>query len=636
MTKRKSTKRALLLSALSLLMCVSMLVGSTFAWFTDSVTSAGNIIKSGTLDVTMEWADGKESPDSAAWADASKGAIFDYDKWEPGFAQVRHIKIANEGTLALKYQIRIVANGLVEDLAEVIDVYYADPAVQVANRSDLAAASVLGTLDKVLVDMDTSAAGELPAGESHMVTIALKMQESAGNKYQDQSIGTDFSVQLIATQDTYENDSFDDQYDVNAEYPLVVSGKKALNETLTLPYDETNVQIVVPAEAYEGSYSKVVTYENLTEENGEYTYAVDFAAELNGEKVDPAFEYQVSLKLPQFIDIKEITHNGKVIPLDEWEYDAFTGIVTFYTNSFSPFEVRYVEVAENPTAEGKTITGGYFTINPVAFDATLDDENSEYIAINYEKDGETLFVVANREDTLIVAADDAENYTAINGNYDIERNVSGNLFKAFIKDSRSFKLSANTVYLLPGDYSEATTLTISTDMDVEGLGNAEEIRIKKIAAHSTTTSKPSNRHLFNVSGAETLAEHIKVTISNLYLDATEGNTYKSNFGMTLTDDNAAIQSIRMSMVKCYDLTITDGNNASPFYVNGHYAAAGAYMYVENCTVTSKIGKIEFHGCAADKELFYYNNLTHNNGVDFSSKDNKVNNTTMTAEDWIWD
>ena len=53
MTKQKSTKRALLMSALALLMCVSMLIGSTFAWFTDSVTSAGNKIQAGTLDIEL-------------------------------------------------------------------------------------------------------------------------------------------------------------------------------------------------------------------------------------------------------------------------------------------------------------------------------------------------------------------------------------------------------------------------------------------------------------------------------------------------------------------------------------------------------------------------------------------------------
>ncbi len=111
---KKHTKRALLSSALSLLLCITMLIGTTWAWFTDSVTSAGNIIKSGTLDVEMSWADGKENPDSATWKDASTGAIFDYALWEPGYVQVRHVKIANVGTLAFKYQIAIKANGELE------------------------------------------------------------------------------------------------------------------------------------------------------------------------------------------------------------------------------------------------------------------------------------------------------------------------------------------------------------------------------------------------------------------------------------------------------------------------------------------------------------------------------------------
>ena len=111
--KTRSTKRALMLSLLSLMLCVSMLIGSTYAWFTDSVTSTNNIIKSGKLDVEMYWAEGKADPaDTAtAWTDASNGAIFNNDKWEPGYTEVRHIKIANEGTLALKYQLNILPNG---------------------------------------------------------------------------------------------------------------------------------------------------------------------------------------------------------------------------------------------------------------------------------------------------------------------------------------------------------------------------------------------------------------------------------------------------------------------------------------------------------------------------------------------
>ena len=51
--KNFSSKRALLLSLLSMVICVSMLIGSTFAWFTDSATANVNEIKSGNLDVEL-------------------------------------------------------------------------------------------------------------------------------------------------------------------------------------------------------------------------------------------------------------------------------------------------------------------------------------------------------------------------------------------------------------------------------------------------------------------------------------------------------------------------------------------------------------------------------------------------------
>ena len=223
------TKHALLMSTLALLLCVSMLIGSTYAWFTDSVTSTGNIIKSGTLDVTMHYADGTEAVpaiDSTDWADAASGAIFNYDKWEPGYVQVRHIKIANVGTLALKYQLFIEANGTVSELAKVIDVYYADPAVTVTGRA-MTELTRLGTLEEVLAGMATSASGNLAANTNHTVTLALKMQESAGNEYQNKSIGTDFSVKLLASQLTHESDSFDETYD-DAAYNEIVNNASQL------------------------------------------------------------------------------------------------------------------------------------------------------------------------------------------------------------------------------------------------------------------------------------------------------------------------------------------------------------------------------------------------------------------------
>lgn len=238
MTKKVSTKRALLLSALSLLMCVSMLIGSTYAWFTDEVTSANNVIKSGTLDVEMMWAKGTEAPDAATWYDASTGAIFDYDLWEPGYTEARHIKIENKGNLALNWTLAIVPNGEVSKLGDVIDVYVygankyaASNAKQVVNRDSISSFQYAGTLTEVL--STGIASGKLYAEAStgkytfDSMTIVLKMREEAGNEYQNLSIGTDFSVKLIATQLAYEKDSFGNDYDLTAAATVVATPENA-------------------------------------------------------------------------------------------------------------------------------------------------------------------------------------------------------------------------------------------------------------------------------------------------------------------------------------------------------------------------------------------------------------------------
>ena len=235
MNNKKSTKRALFSSVLSLVLCMAMLIGSTFAWFTDSVTSGNNIIKSGTLDVAMEWANGKEDPATATWTDASTGPIFNNDLWEPGYTEARHIKITNKGTLAMNWTLAIAPNGNVSALADVIDVYLygagelsALNARQVADRESLAGFEYVGTLSEVI--NAGIASGRLYAEEDATVidhhkedsmTIVLKTREDAGNEYQDLSIGADFDVQLLATQLTYESDSFDNQYDVAAGKTVV-------------------------------------------------------------------------------------------------------------------------------------------------------------------------------------------------------------------------------------------------------------------------------------------------------------------------------------------------------------------------------------------------------------------------------
>jgi len=208
--------RTALVATLVLTIMLSV-TGGTIAWFTDSVSSGENIIKSGTLDVEMYWADGTEAVPATAdgWTDASAGKIFNYDKWEPGYVEVRHIKIANVGTLAFNYALTIDASSA-SKLAEAIDVYFIDNGEQIADRAALAGKTPVGTLTEMLAGMPANTSAQLEAGDEDVVTIALKMRESAGNEYQGLSIGDGFSVKLEATQATVEQDSFDNQYDKDA------------------------------------------------------------------------------------------------------------------------------------------------------------------------------------------------------------------------------------------------------------------------------------------------------------------------------------------------------------------------------------------------------------------------------------
>ena len=233
MNNKNGTKRAFLMSLLSLVLCVSMLVGTTFAWFTDEVTSTGNIIKSGSLDAGLYYGDSANSIDT----DASNGAIFNYEYWEPGYTQVKYVKITNEGDLAFKFQLNIIPNMIPaqgeHNLADVIDVYMFD-ATATVHRAPIAAATPVGTLADLMADGDGAAYGYLlpaegvgsadynaqvnaPRGEI-AYCIVLKMQEDAGNEYQNLSVGGGFKVQLLATQYTWENDAFDHEYDKDAEY----------------------------------------------------------------------------------------------------------------------------------------------------------------------------------------------------------------------------------------------------------------------------------------------------------------------------------------------------------------------------------------------------------------------------------
>ena len=215
MTSSKSAKRALITSALAILMCAAMLIGTTFAWFTDTASTVVNKIVSGNLKVDIIGADSdshieKLNFTKAATTDAEAGAEI---LWEPGCRYLTEgFRIANKGNLALKWKAQVntgttAANEGNFDLLDVIDFYLVTKAAD-------------GTETETALDEFT---GNLKKTEtSDVYYIKGVMQTTAGNDYQGLTLDG-ISITVVATQDTVESDSFDNQYDKDAEYPILVT-----------------------------------------------------------------------------------------------------------------------------------------------------------------------------------------------------------------------------------------------------------------------------------------------------------------------------------------------------------------------------------------------------------------------------
>ncbi|MBR5224793.1 MAG: SipW-dependent-type signal peptide-containing protein [Clostridia bacterium] len=210
--------RTLVAAVLTLTIMLSV-TGGTIAWFTDSVTSNANKIESGTLNVDLELLD---KTDGTTWSSIKedKTALFSYDKWEPGYALAKVLRVANKGTLALKWTANITTDETsLSTLANVIDVYVSDISAYPTSRTELDSWKKVGSLSDLANVADKQIAiGTIAANDTaDAFAIALKMRESAGNEYQGLTLG-DFDIRVLATQMNSESDSFGSDYDAEADY----------------------------------------------------------------------------------------------------------------------------------------------------------------------------------------------------------------------------------------------------------------------------------------------------------------------------------------------------------------------------------------------------------------------------------
>ena len=228
----KSKKSALLMSFTSLLICFAMLVGSTFAWFTDTATTGVNKIVSGKLKVDLVAADGETSltgeGDKLLWTQKvvgeGDGALKAVETegmplWEPGVNFLTQgFKIANKGNLALKWKVEVNKGTTADnaggyDLLDVIDFSVVTETTANDEPTETPLAAFEGQLKE---ENSVSAATYYIKGH---------MQEEAGNDYQGLTLDG-ITVTVYATQLNYENDSIGPDYDEDAQYPTSIQELK--------------------------------------------------------------------------------------------------------------------------------------------------------------------------------------------------------------------------------------------------------------------------------------------------------------------------------------------------------------------------------------------------------------------------
>ena len=223
MKRKNMARNALFTSILSLLLCVSMLVGTTFAWFSDSVASSNNIIVAGNLDIELEY-----SKDGNNWNTvAGATSLFTDELWEPGHTDVVYLKLTNKGTLALNYQLGInIASetegtnvaGNAFKLSDYIQFgVVEDQSTKFADRA--AAVDAVKGSSKKLNEGYSKANEMLPGAEAYMAVVVY-MPETVGNEANYRggvAPQIDLGINVVATQKVHESDSFDNTYDENAD-----------------------------------------------------------------------------------------------------------------------------------------------------------------------------------------------------------------------------------------------------------------------------------------------------------------------------------------------------------------------------------------------------------------------------------
>lgn len=372
MNQKRTTKQALVLSVLSIMLCFCMLIGSTFAWFTDSVSSDKNTIVAGNLDIELDYLKNGEWTTVEGQSD-----IFDPTaKWEPGHAEVAYLKVSNAGNLALKYILNVALTGetvgtnvngerfklsdyLMFDIVENIDgktAAFADRAAAIAACPDaktLRASLIGNNHGDGFVTGTLTPADNVATTDEKYVAVVIWMPKEIQNEANPMpgSVAPfiDLGVSVVAT-----------QIADGADLPTTGTGTDiltGLENHITIEVRGEHNQKVATFQVPKGALADETadvkaTVDEVPARTGNFTVQAgetvkSYEVEMtnikagNGEKIIAKLRIEDAGVYVAKEDIK-IYHNGS--PVDEDDiigYNHNNGYVSFYTTSFSPFDVIY-------------------------------------------------------------------------------------------------------------------------------------------------------------------------------------------------------------------------------------------------------------------------------------------------------
>ncbi len=480
MTNTKNTRRALLASVLSIALCLTMLVGSTFAWFTDSASASVNTIQAGTLDISLEMATAWDENGNPTKWEKAEGKTLQFKKaagapateevlWEPGCTyQLPELRVINNGNLHLKYMLSI--NGIDGDakLNKAIEWSYG------------------------AYSMGTEYVALAPKATSEILTIKGHMKEEAGNEYKGLSIDG-ISITVFATQLNKEYDSIGPDYDKDAptlvmigdtRYDSLNAATKAAQNgdtiefsgVFTLPTDDSLANKTLTFKPIKDGIS-VIDMKNV------HTGQSAMGADLTFEGIDVVFDNGANYKGIAHADrvaYKDCTITGKqfmyatTVEFTECELINYTDycVWTYGTNAtftkctFTTGGKAIYVYNEGTTDDTVTVTNCTFNTNgQLATDKAAVETGSN---------------TADSKHTLIITNSTANGFAANNSTSPLwgnKHNMDGDHLKVtvdgvattIVASQSALDSATGAVYLLDGEYN------ISNSSATEIIGNGNTV-----------------------------------------------------------------------------------------------------------------------------------------------------------------